>query len=49
MQQIKPLSEYGPLVWCDDAQQETHTQRPYKSTDPWFCFYCGRTDHKETA
>lgn len=38
--------EIGPIVFCTDAGHEVHTHRPSNSTDPWFCFYCGATDHK---
>jgi hypothetical protein len=40
--------EFGHIVYCDYAEHEAHTHRPFGSDDPWFCSICGATDHKET-
>ena len=42
-------TEFGPVVFCDYAEQESHTHRPSGSSDPWFCFKCGSTEHKEIS
>jgi hypothetical protein len=46
MRMIDWQAEYGPFVWCDDVQDVASTRRPAKSNDPWFCIYCGETDHR---
>ena len=41
-------TEIGPIVWCEETNDIAHTHR-YGNKDPWFCFKCGATDHKDAS